>query len=384
MSFLFDLLSYVTTTLIQFLPILLLGAGLASCLQVYMDSQRLQELLRKHSAISIPATVVFGALTPFCACGTMAVLLAMLAGTMPWAPIMAFLTSSPLMGPTNFVLLYGIVGSSFAITVLFASLLTGLTAGYATYLIDRKTTFLQNQLRFQQTHQNFGSKSTPPSNIGIAQGHLSMQYEAKKPLSSHTIPLLKIETQTEKTSYPLSCANDPQLCGCEITFSSQDTVLQNDACSSSCSDSMATNRKNGKFMDFLKGLFEIGIIRILPLFVSLTAIGFLVSRLVPPEIFTVWLGSRSLIGVPMASLVGLPLYVSGESAAPLIRSFLESGASPGTMLAFMIAGPGTSAAVIAGVSAIMKKRAIVLYVGYILGAALLFGYGYDVFLLMMK
>ena len=127
-------------------------------------------------------------------------------------------------------------------------------------------------------------------------------------------------------------------------------------------------------------MFQISVVRILPIFTIFTAIGFLVNRFVPAEIFTQVFGTQSLIGVPMAALVGLPLYVSGESAVPLIRSLLEAGVSPGAMLAFMIAGPGTSASVIAGIAAIMKKRAIALYVGYILGAALFFGYSYDAIL----
>jgi hypothetical protein len=133
----------------------------------------------------------------------------------------------------------------------------------------------------------------------------------------------------------------------------------------------------------IQAVFQISVIRILPIFTIFTAVGFLVNTIVPSSIFTSLLGSQSLIGVPLATLVGLPLYVSGESAVPLIRSLLEAGVSPGAMLAFMIAGPGTSAAAIAGIGAIMKKRAIALYISYILAAALLFGYGYDALLGIM-
>ena len=150
MDLLLELLSYVSATVLRFFPILLLGAGLAAFIQVFVDPDRMRDWLAKRSAISIPATVAFGAFTPFCACGTMAVIVAMLAGTMPWAPIMAFLTSSPLMSPTNFVLLYGVVGRGFAIATAVSSILVGLTAGYATWFIDRKTTFLKDQLRFKQ------------------------------------------------------------------------------------------------------------------------------------------------------------------------------------------------------------------------------------------
>jgi uncharacterized protein len=58
------------------------------------------------------------------------------------------------------------------------------------------------------------------------------------------------------------------------------------------------------------------------------------------------------------------------------------GASQGALLAFMITGPGTSAGVLAGLVTIMKKRAIGLYVIYLLVFAVTLGYLYD-FLLML-
>jgi len=36
---------------------------------------------------------------PLCSCGTTAVVLGMMAGSMPWAPIVAFMVASPLTSP---------------------------------------------------------------------------------------------------------------------------------------------------------------------------------------------------------------------------------------------------------------------------------------------
>jgi uncharacterized membrane protein YraQ (UPF0718 family) len=43
----------------------------------------------------------------------------------------------------------------------------------------------------------------------------------------------------------------------------------------------------------------------------------------------------------------------------------------------MIAGPGTSLAVIVGLNVVMKKRALLLYVLYVFLGAILLGYAYD-------
>jgi uncharacterized membrane protein YraQ (UPF0718 family) len=84
--------------------------------------------------------------------------------------------------------------------------------------------------------------------------------------------------------------------------------------------------------------------------------------------------------VPLAALIGLPIYISGEASIPLIQSLMIGGTSKGAMLAFMITGPGTSAWVVAGIATIMKRRAILLYLLFILAGGILLGYMYDIFL----
>jgi hypothetical protein len=62
---------------------------------------------------------------------------------------------------------------------------------------------------------------------------------------------------------------------------------------------------------------------------------------------------QNLFSVPLAALTGLPLYVNGEFALPLIKALMAGGAGSGAMLAFMITGPGTSAGVITGIATII-------------------------------
>jgi uncharacterized membrane protein YraQ (UPF0718 family) len=56
---------------------------------------------------------------------------------------------------------------------------------------------------------------------------------------------------------------------------------------------------------------------------------------------------------------------------------MQSGASEGAMLAFIITGSATSAWVIAGLATFMKKRAVALYVGFVLVGGILSGYVLD-------
>jgi len=73
--------------------------------------------------------------------------------TLPWGPIMAFLTFSPLMSPDGFIMLVGIIGVKFTTALLIASIIISLGSGYLTHLIDTKTDFLKNQTRFSTNAQ---------------------------------------------------------------------------------------------------------------------------------------------------------------------------------------------------------------------------------------
>ncbi|MDF2840767.1 MAG: hypothetical protein K0Q99_1539, partial [Clostridia bacterium] len=94
-----ETLLYVLNTLVHNAPVLAIGILVAAAINVYVDPERLKRAIAKNAGVSITGSVAFGAFTPFCACGTMAVIVSMLTTALPWGPIMAFLTSSPLMSP---------------------------------------------------------------------------------------------------------------------------------------------------------------------------------------------------------------------------------------------------------------------------------------------
>lgn len=311
---------YVVGTLIHNAPVLALGIIIAAAISVYVDPEKLRQLLMRKAGVSITGSVAFGAFTPFCACGTMAVIVSMLTTALPWGPIMAFLTSSPLMSPDEFILISGIVSLKFAVALTVASLIIGVGSGYITNFIERSTRFLENQARFAKA----------------------------------------------------------KTCGC----GSSETVEESCCCQCSTPVKAESIIEKYKINELLKVCYEIGIKKVLLYFSVFAAIGFLINKFVPAEIIVRYLGAGNIYAVPLLALIGLPLYVSGSSALPVINALIAGGASQGALLAFMITGPGTSAGVLAGLVTIMRKKAIGLYVAYLLAFGIILGYLYD-FLLML-
>jgi uncharacterized membrane protein YraQ (UPF0718 family) len=170
-------------------------------------------------------------------------------------------------------------------------------------------------------------------------------------------------------------------CGCEEDGCGLDEGIEECGCGAVAlvkpSGSIGAFMRKYRLDQVLKAVYDIGVKRILPLFALFAGIGYLINRFIPTAWISALFGSGNLFAIPLAALVGLPLYVNGDSSIPLLQSLMQSGVSFGAMLAFMITGPGTSAGVLAGIATIMRKKAIALYIAYLLVGATAMGYIYQ-------
>lgn len=78
-----------------------------------------------------------GAISPFCSCGVIPLIAALLGAGVPLAPVMAFWIASPIMDPEMFVLTAAGIGFDFAVAKTFAAVAMGLFAGFAVLTIQR-------------------------------------------------------------------------------------------------------------------------------------------------------------------------------------------------------------------------------------------------------
>jgi uncharacterized protein len=85
----------VVATIVADWPYLLASIVAAAILTVYVGTDRLAGWLRRRRWAAITGAVLLATVTPFCPCGTTAVVLGLLATEAPWAPIVAFMVTSP-------------------------------------------------------------------------------------------------------------------------------------------------------------------------------------------------------------------------------------------------------------------------------------------------
>jgi hypothetical protein len=98
-----------------------------------------------------------------------------------------------------------------------------------------------------------------------------------------------------------------------------------------------------------------------------------IKILIPSAWIAALFGKDQWYSIPLAGLLGIPLYVNNASSVPVTRTLVEGGMSPGAALAFLLAGAGTSLPAMSGLLVITRGRIVALYVILIFLGAVIFG-----------
>src|SRR6266498_5529302 len=126
--------------------LLVLSILISAALKFFIDQDVIAHFLRRNTKNSVLISTGVAVGTPFCSCGTTAIVLGMMASTVPWAPIVAFLVSSPLTSPQELFYSAGIFGWHFAIAFFVSSILLGLAGGAIASFAESRG-WLANQAR---------------------------------------------------------------------------------------------------------------------------------------------------------------------------------------------------------------------------------------------
>ena len=101
------------------------------------------------------------------------------------------------------------------------------------------------------------------------------------------------------------------------------------------------------------------------------AIGAWIHGYVPENFLARWAGADKWYAVPLATLVGIPLYSNAAGIIPLVSALTEKGVALGTTLAFMMAVTGLSLPEFLILRRVMKVKLLLLFFG-IVGAGIVF------------
>ena len=252
-------------------------------------------------ALMVLSAALVGALSPFCSCGVIPLVAALLAMGVPLSAVMAFWLASPLMDPSMFAITSGIMGVEFAVAKTVAAIGIGLLGGYGVLLLERRG-WLSDALR-----------------DGIGNGGCGgAKVRAPKPV---------------------------------VWAFWQDDARR----AKFLREATATTLFLGKWLVFAFVLES------------------LMVAYVPGEAIARSVGGEGLGTIALAALVGVPAYLNGYAALPLVAGLTEQGMSAGAGMAFLLAGGVSSLPAAIAVWALARPPVFALYLGFALLGSMLAG-----------
>ncbi len=98
---------------------------------------------------------------------------------------------------------------------------------------------------------------------------------------------------------------------------------------------------------------------------------------IPAEIIVEWLGGGAWWTIPAAVMVGVPAYMNGFAAIPLMEGLIDLGMAKGAAMAFMVGGGVTSIPAAVAVFALVRRQVFVWYVTLALTGSMAAGFLYQ-------
>lgn len=254
MTFLFIAVSFLVGILNEFIP-----------------EERFRSALSGGHFRGYMAGTAMGALTPFCSCSTVPIVIGLLKARAGFGPTMAFLFTSPLLNPI--------------IAALFL--------------------------------MNFGMKNT------VVYAGLVLVFST---LAGWSMEKLGMARFVEKWALGASPA-EGSCCG----------EKSKSCCTGPLKIVPMTGRIKHVFSDSIR-LFR----SFFPYMLLGLGIGALMHDFLPAEWLTRWLGPDDPLGIPLAAIVGVPLYVRVSAMIPVSPVLLAKGMGIGAFVALVIGGAGAS------------------------------------------
>jgi uncharacterized membrane protein YraQ (UPF0718 family) len=103
-------------------------------------------------------------------------------------------------------------------------------------------------------------------------------------------------------------------------------------------------------------------------------VGAAIHGYVPEGFLAALLGRQAWWSVPVAVILGVPLYSNAAGIIPVVQALLEKGAALGTVLAFMMSIIGLSFPEIVILRKVLKPKLIAVFIGVVSGGIIIVGF----------
>lgn len=106
-------------------------------------------------------------------------------------------------------------------------------------------------------------------------------------------------------------------------------------------------------------------------------LGAVIHGYVPEDVMASVMGKDAWWSVPVAVVLGVPMYTNAAGIIPVVLALIDKGAALGTVLAFMMAVIGLSAPEILILRKVLKPRLIAVFIGVVSVGIVIIGYVFN-------
>ena len=283
-------LGFTLASLSNTAPFLLLSISIAAWAGATGADNLIARAFTGSPLLMIGLAALAGGLSPFCSCGVIPLIAALLAMGVPLSAVMAFWLASPVMDPSMFILTVGVLDLEFAVAKTLTAVGLGVAGGLVIHALGR--------------HRALAD----PLREGVGNGGCGgARVRAPKPV------VWRFWAEPERRT--------------KFAREAWKTTL------------------------FLAQWLTLAFV-----------LESLMLAWVPAETITSLLGGTGIAPIALATILGVPAYLNGYAALPLVGGLIEQGMAPGAGLAFLVAGGVTSLPAAIAVWALVKPRVFGLYI----------------------
>ncbi len=136
---------------------------------------------------------------------------------------------------------------------------------------------------------------------------------------------------------------------------------------------MTTKDRQEYAWNYVKDIIK----KVWPYIIIGIGLGAWIHGYVPTDFLAKYAGADKWYAVPLATLIGIPLYSNAAGVIPLVSALTEKGVSMGTTMAFMMAVTALSLPEFMILKKVMKTRLIVIFAGTVGIGIIITGYMFN-------
>jgi uncharacterized membrane protein YraQ (UPF0718 family) len=360
-----DMFAFLATELI----ILFLAISyIVGVLQDFLTPEKIQSILSSKKGKGYFIAALLGSITPFCSCSTIPFLKGLLRARAGFGPMMVFLFASPLLNPVIIGLFVVTFGWKVAVFYFAIAMTVSVVAGY-----------VLEKLGFERYVKPEAYEAAGTSSCGTSCGDSSKKKEEAKPVSSCTTSGCG---EPAPVAAKTSCCNEPapvvaKTSCCGDSAPKAEPKVEVSCCSSDGSGTatIVEEKEPSRWVRIWHSTWK-DFKQVFPYLMMGIAIGSFIYGFIPTDLIAEYAGEAKWYAIPVAAIIGIPLYIRAEAVIPLSAALVQKGMALGSVMALIIGSAGASLTEVILLKSIFKNQMIAAFLFVILTMAMGAGYLY--------